>query len=749
MKLFVFILCQFTVLLTFAQCPVLPSPNVYKVMDQGGVFSFNHELKIDSSGLPKKSKQFLENWFAQFAGIQIHFTQQNADLVFSKLQNVPPHYYSINVNDQIRIQYSSEESCFYAINSLCQLIVKNEDESYILKSFVSDLPNFEWRGIHLDVSRHFFTTTELKKMIDLLAFYKFNKFHLHLTDDQGWRIEIKKYPKLTSIGGFRDSTVIGHYTDQPRKYEVKRYGGFYTQNDLKDLVQYALDRYITIVPEIEMPGHSRALLAAYPTMSCHTEVKNVPGLWGVYEEVLCTKKGTLKMMKHILDEVMEIFPSNYIHIGGDEVMKNQWRICSKCQKTIKKKNLKNEDELQSYFINEIGKYLQKKGRTMVGWDEILEGGLPKNAVVMSWRGFQGGIEAVKESHQVVMSPGEFCYFDHYQSNSPNEPIAIGGFTSLEKVFQFNPIPEGLSELEKGYILGAQGNLWTEYMRDFSQVEYMAFPRAIALAQVLWSKNKGSYEDFEGILKSKHLPLLDHWGVNYAKALYYPQVKFTPAQNGINMKIDAQTPQRFDVFIKSNEAFGSMNNGMTMVAGDTLYFERTTLDKTVDYRISISNETLKNPIVYHVRNHPALNLAVQLMTKPNKRFSGQNGFTLVDGIYGKLPWKGSDWLGFDTNDIRLSVDLNGGKMLSGFKLDCLLDASSWIHLPQEIEVWGMNQDGLNRILVIPYTREKIDINGNFETLIFRVKGKDKIEMGQPGEGKMPWIFMDELELYFKD
>jgi hexosaminidase len=306
--------------------------------------------------------------------------------------------------------------------------------------------------LHLDVSRHFFSVDEVKRFIDLMALYKFNTFHWHLTDDQGWRIEIKKYPKLTEIGAFRDSTVIGHYSDRPRKYDVTQYGGYYTQDEVREVVAYAKDRFITVVPEIELPGHSRAALAAYPELSCTGMEQGVEGLWGIFDDIYCSKQETIDFMKDVLDEVVDLFPSEYIHIGGDEAPKTRWKSCPNCQKVIAENGLKDEHELQSYFIGQMDEFLTSKGKKLIGWDEILEGGLSPNAAVMSWRGLKGGIEAARQKHEVVMTPTTYCYFDYYQSGHPSEPVAIGGFLPLEKVYQFEPVPKELSEEEARFII---------------------------------------------------------------------------------------------------------------------------------------------------------------------------------------------------------------------------------------------------------------------------------------------------------
>ncbi|MDO7614695.1 MAG: beta-N-acetylhexosaminidase, partial [Crocinitomicaceae bacterium] len=400
-----------------SECPILPSPVVYK-KGKGTLYipktmSIQVLPEDDRGHLSARAKVQLELLLQAHHSISITDTTGSPFLRFQKLKNVPQDFYSIAVNDQLIISYANEKALYYAFQSLIQLIQTEDEFKYIPKAFIQDYPKFEWRGLHLDVSRHFFTVDEVKKYIDLMAMYKFNTFHWHLTDDQGWRIEIKKYPKLTEVGAWRDSTLMNHYTTSPRTYDTIKYGGFYSQEDIKNIVSYASERHITIVPEIEMPGHSRAALAAYPEYSCTGNKLGVPGLWGVFDDIYCTKSQTFEFIENILDEVIDLFPGKYIHIGGDEAPKTRWKNCDQCQKTIDSNGLKNEHELQSYFIKKIEKYLHSKNKKLIGWDEILEGGLSSTSTVMSWRGVKGGIAASKQGNYVVMTPGSHCYFDHY------------------------------------------------------------------------------------------------------------------------------------------------------------------------------------------------------------------------------------------------------------------------------------------------------------------------------------------------
>ncbi len=435
--------------------------------------------------------------------------------IMSQLQ-LDKEGYLLKINpNSIVITASEPNGLFYGIQTLKQMLpLEAEDGKLILPAVdIKDQPRFAWRGNMLDVGRHFFPVSFIKKYIDILAMYKINTFHWHLTEDQGWRLEIKKYPLLTEISSWRDETVVGHNTPE---YDGIGYGGFYTQEQAREIVRYAAERYITVVPEIEMPGHSVAALTAYPNLGCTGGPYEVRKTWGVSKDVYCAGKDeTFVFLKNVLDEVMDIFPSQFIHIGGDECPKDAWEKCPDCQKRIKDLGLENEHELQSWFITQMDHYLTSKGRRLIGWDEILEGGLAPQATVMSWRGIKGGIEAAKQHHDVVMSPTTHMYIDYYQSeDKENEPLAIGGFLPVEKVYSYEPIPEELTQEEAKHILGVQTNLWTEYVANTKKAEYMLLPRLEAEAEVAWTKKElKDYPDFERRL-NKEYKRLDKLGVNY-------------------------------------------------------------------------------------------------------------------------------------------------------------------------------------------------------------------------------------------
>ena len=436
--------------------------------------------------------------------------------------------YKLKVNKNgVLIEASDLNGLFYGVQSLIQMMPSESGAREIVEvpfAVVEDYPRFAWRGLHLDVCRHFMPKEFVFKYLDFMAMHKLNTFHFHLTEDQGWRIEIKKYPLLTEIGSKRKETLIGSARTS-KEYDGIPHEGFYTQEDIKEIVKYAADRFITVVPEIEMPGHALAALASYPDLGCTGGPYEVSTRWGIFHDVMCAgKESTFEFLENVMAEVLELFPSEYIHIGGDECPKTKWKECPLCQQRIADEGLKDEHELQSYFIQRVEKFLNSKGRILIGWDEILEGGLAPNAAVMSWRGEAGGIEAAKQKHNVVMSPGTHCYLDHYQADPKTQPLEIGGFTPLDKIYAYEPVPDSLTVEEAKYIMGAQGNVWTEYMKTSDHVEYMVYPRAAALAEVVWSpKGERDYNEFLERLRVLTLRY-DFYKLNYAKVAFEQPVE---------------------------------------------------------------------------------------------------------------------------------------------------------------------------------------------------------------------------------
>ena len=476
------------------------------------------------------------NLFAKPAGWKLKITTGGAEganqVSFKTDETLGDEGYRLDVTtDRIEIKASKPAGFFYATQTLRQLLPPEIESSQKQNNMdwlvpvisISDSPAFPWRGYMLDVSRHFFSKAEVLQMVDYLSIHKINTLHLHLLDDQGWRIEIKKYPKLTQIGAWRVDREDKPWNSRPKQTtgEKATNGGFYTQADIKEMVAYAQSKFITIIPEIEMPAHVTAALAAYPQYSCSGGPFTVlpGGVWPVTDIYCAGNDSTFLFLQDVLSEVIELFPSKYIHIGGDEATKTEWDKCPKCKKRIKTEGLKNSGELQSYFIKRIEKFINSKDRVLLGWDEILEGGLPPKATVMSWRGTQGGIDAAKQGHDVVMTPGQPCYFDHYQGPKENEPLAIGGFNPLNKVYEFDPIPKELDAEAAKHIMGGQANLWTEYVSTISHAQYMTFPRIGAMAEALWSpKEVKNWDDFYRRIQT-FTKRYDIMGINYAKSAF--------------------------------------------------------------------------------------------------------------------------------------------------------------------------------------------------------------------------------------
>jgi len=538
--LFIFLIMSIT---TFCQVKVAIVPKPVSLEMHPGKFTLNSKTIIIANSNVKHDADMLNFYLQKLYGFSLPVknssTKSNEGntivLGLLKPDDRKKDEYDLMVkSNAINIGGVSSEAVFYGIQTLIQLMPADKPADGnisfdIPQLFIKDYPRFQYRGMHLDVGRHFFDVNFVKKYIDYMALQKYNTFHWHLTEDQGWRIEIKKYPRLTSVGGFRNGTVIGRYPGNGN--DSIHYGGFYTQEEIKDVIKYAKDRYITIIPEIEMPGHASAAIAAYPELSCFpdqsTEIrektpwagprtgKQVQQTWGVFPDVFCPSEYTFKFIENVLDEVMALFPSKYIHIGGDECPKTYWKKSAFCQKLIKDKNLKDEEGLQSYFIQRIEKYINSKGRKIIGWDEILEGGLAPNATVMSWRGEKGGIEAAEQHHNVIMTPGTYVYFDHAQQKN-SDSVTIGGYLPLDTVYDYHPIPRQMKESDAHYILGAQANVWTEYMSNPQKVEYMIFPRMSALSEVLWSpKDSRNLEEFKSELPDMY-KRYQLWGANYFK-----------------------------------------------------------------------------------------------------------------------------------------------------------------------------------------------------------------------------------------
>jgi hexosaminidase len=669
----------------------------------------------------------------------IVFKTGESDLNFDRLINVPKDYYSIKIDKNIRINYSSDASCFYALQTLFQIF--NQQESSFPHLQISDEPNFEWRGMHLDVSRHFYSVKTIKKYLDLMAFYKLNTFHWHLTDDQGWRIEIRKYPLLTSVGARRDSTLIGHASSNPKIYDQIVVKEFYTQQEIREIIEYAAKKYINVVPEIELPGHASAAISAYPELGCNGFKSKVESDWGVFDNVFCSKPSTIDFLKDVLDEVCDLFPGQYIHVGGDEVPTSHWEACSDCKQTMKLKGFSEIKEIQGYFLSEIDNHLTKKGKNLIGWDEILDAGISPNAAVMSWRGEKGGIEAAQQERMVVMSPTSHCYFDHYQSDRSSEPLAIGGFLPLEKVFAFQPIPTSLEPYQKTYVKGGQANLWTEYIASESHLDYMIFPRLLAMSEVLWSKNKSTYTEFTQKLSDFHLGYLESKNVNFSKSFMNTKAEVL-IENGLpiltakSFKSDCS----LQIIEMENEIFSSNNGSLMMI------LPLTDLPRIHTYSVLTRQDgELIDSTSLKYCSHSMNGKEWRISKLPSKNYSGKGAATLTDGILGARPWNGKDWLGFQQDTVVFHFNFVKAEKRDVLFISFLEAESSWIYLPEKVNFLFTKKNGKIKTIAVEVFSEQIGVKyfKKYTSVDIQVISAKKIENDKQGAGHQPWLFVDEI------
>jgi len=736
---------------------IIPAP-FHQELEEG-VFILNEETVLRYDQDLKETVGYFNAYLKKGLGVSMQLnkeTEKNSIILEKDSTIINEEAYRLFISEtNIKIQSSTKKGAFYAIQTLRQLLPECfENGSCIEKEFaikaltVVDAPRFSYRGMHLDVGRHFFSIEEIKKYIDMLAMLKMNTFHWHLTEDQGWRIEIKKYPRLTEIGSYREETLIGHYNDQPHQFDGKRYGGFYTQEEIKEVVAFATSRNITIIPEIEMPGHSQAAIAAYPELGCSGEEVKVATKWGVFEEVYCPNQKTFAFLENVLDEVVDLFPGKYIHIGGDEAPKTKWKSCNHCQQLIKEKGLKDERGLQSYFIATMEKYINSKGKQIIGWDEILEGGLAPNATVMFWRGTDGAVQAAKEGHDLILSPTSNCYFDYYQSDNENEPLAIGGFLPLEKVYNFNPIPEGMNPSEEKYVLGAQGNVWTEYMPTYEKVEYMAFPRAVALSEVVWTTDKNKdYSGFISRLANFH-NRLDTLNVNYANHLYE-----------VNGKLKNENEELFYSLetLMDSKVIRYTLDGSDPVKSSELYDEPLLVDRSVHVKaaVFINDKIAGNVYTQKLNYHKAVGAKVTLNVVPHKAYSAGGKEALINSVNGSNTRFGDkEWLGFWGDDLEVKIDL--GKEIEIRKISTrFFEANGqWIYRPKKVELSLLNEKKENVLeenkepLFKKDTKLTTQVTQNYggekaRYIILDIKKYGLIPDGLQGSGNQAWTFIDEI------
>ncbi len=751
-------------LLDFAQPVINIIPKPVSLQVNPGDFTIDAQTSINYPVVQKKlqgAARFLKAGIHAVSGYELPSNKSGHKSIELSLDNKSVHGdegYILQVSPAgIVIQAGTEAGIIYGIQSLLQTLpsVRTNAVLKVPAMEVIDYPRFKWRGMHLDVSRHFFSADVIKEYIDLMASYKMNVFHWHLCDDQGWRLEIKKYPKLTTVGAWRVERPGKNWGDrEPAKAgEAANYGGYYTQEQVRDIIAYARERNITIIPEIEMPGHSAAAIAAYPQLSCspHPQMVVTGGQYpkGNQSNYCPGNDSVFVFLQNVLKEVADLFPSKYIHIGGDEVDKSDWKKCPKCQARIKQEGLKDENELQSYLIRRMEKYLLKLNRKLVGWDEILEGGLAPEATVMSWRGESGGIEAAKMKHDVIMTPGSPCYFDHYQAGPEGEPLAIGGFNTLHKVYDYEPIPKELNSDEEKYVLGAQGNVWTEFIPVTEHLEYMVLPRMLALAEVLWSP-KGS-KDWEGFNQrlQYHFNGFDQKGLHYCKGNFTVNIKPSSKDGKLKVALTTEATQ--------GDIYYTMN-GKTPNTGDHKYREPIDIDSSVTIKaVTVLNGNVMGikPAEQSFVMHKAIGSNVTYDNPVSKYYTADGPNSLTDGVRGTEA-VGKYWHGFHAKDLVATVDLGMVKDIQYLSLGCLQRYRDWLFLPQsvlfETSVDGVHYTALPIITHQVSVNEKTTVMHDFvaqfsmqKVRYIRATAKSigACPKGHSGEGQPAWIFADEL------
>lgn len=747
-----------------ADYAVIPLPqNVTKIDAKPFILS-GHDKIVYPKGdeVQKQTAEFLSEYISFNTGIDLIVTDietdQNAIVLKADYKGEKAESYQLTVTDKLIIINGADKAgTFYGVQTLRKSIPANAKLNSIVFPAVDiqDYPRFEYRGMMLDAGRHIFPVEFVKKYIDILALNNINQFHLGLTQDQGWRIEIKSHPELTKIGSQREQTVIGNNTG---KYDGTPYGGFYTQDEVKDLVAYAQKRFINIIPEINFPGHTLAVLATYPNLGCTGGPYKVGQDWGVLEDVLCPGNDSIyTFLEDVLSEVVELFPSPYIHIGGDECPKVRWKECPKCQAKIKELGIKSdakhskEDKLQSYVMTRMENFLTQKGRHVIGWDEILEGGLGPNATVMSWRGMDGGIAAAQQAHDVIMTPNNYVYFDYYQTEDvENEPIAIGGYVPLEKVYSLDPIPSSLTDDQKKHIIGVQANLWTEYITTTQQVEYMTLPRIAALAEVQWTMpEKKDYKTFLPRL-GRMIDLYKELGYNYAT--HIAEISGEVEKDTINRKVV------LSLFTYDNAPIYYTTDGSEPSEKSTLYSQpiqigSTTNVKAVAIRKDGQSKIYNNSFSFNKATMKDLKLG----NNPHRTYTFQGATTLVDGKRGRANFNSGEWLGFVDSDFVATVDLKEPTDISEVVVGTYLEPSSWLFGATEYSV-QISNDG--KIFKTVFNKKYpildkgtqdhsiLDLVASFEIQKARfvkliLKPTKSMPSWHDGKGKPAFLFIDEI------
>ncbi|MDR7211830.1 family 20 glycosylhydrolase [Flavobacterium piscis] len=738
---------------------IIPKPN--QLVLQGGTFEFSkNTVFVANTDFQKDISNALISKFEVAAGWrpvlgakapQSNFIQFKVDPTFHN------EAYKLEVNNTtITITAKGNAGFIYGLETIRQLLPVAIESKYAITSAkwqipnvtITDEPRFQWRGLMLDLSRHFFDKYYILETIDRLAMLKMNVLHLHLVDDQGWRMEIKKYPKLTEVGAWRvdQENVAWNARLTVNPDEKGTYGGFLTQDELKEIVKYAATKNIEVIPEIEMPAHVSSAIASYPELACFDQRIGVPsgGLWPITDIYCAGKETTFEFLQNVIDEVIAVFPSKYIHIGGDEATKTNWEKCPHCQKRMKDNGLKDTHELQSYFIKRMEKYINSKGKKIIGWDEILEGGLAPEATVMSWRGTKGGTDAAEQGHDVIMTPESHCYFNFYQGPQNEEPLAFDGYTPLSKVYEFDPVVETMTPEQAKHVLGGQANLWAEYLADPKASEYMIFPRIAALAEVLWSsKESRNWNDFTTRLK----PLLsryDYLGINYAKSAYLVTASSTAdlAKKQINVTLKNEFPNPDIRYVLGNK---SIDHNAVKYTSPIQFTETTVLKASLFQDDKPVGKTFTDTIIFH----KAVAHKVKYLTPYNQNYKGDAN-TMVNTIRGSKNFHDGQWQAWLVNNMELVIDLEKQESIEQVIVGTLESQGSGVNFPVKIKVLVSN-DGIyykevgkvSRPYAGNVTSELKDFKVNFAKINTRFVKVIAYNLKKSPKGEDSWLFVDEI------
>ena len=738
---------------------IIPKPAELKLND--GVFEFSKNTKFVLNNIDKGAISTLNGKFKNAAGWNLEVTNKtpkNNFIEFVTDTNLESEAYNLVVSEEkITITAKDYSGFLYGLETIRQLLPTEIESKNIVESMdwvipsvtIKDAPRYKWRGLMLDVARHFFEKDYIKQTIDGLAMHKMNVLHLHLVDDQGWRIEIKKYPKLTEVGAYRVDQEDAHWDGRrvTTGEDKGTFGGFYTQEDIKELVSYATSKGVEVIPEIEMPAHVMSAIASYPELSCFENPIGVPsgGVWPITEIYCAGKETTFEFLENVLLEVIELFPSKYIHVGGDEATKTNWAKCPHCKERMKAEGLEDVEQLQSYFIKRMEKFINSHDRKLVGWDEILEGGLAPDATVMSWRGVKGGVEAAKQGHDVVMTPGSHCYFDHYQGPQNEEPLAWGGYSPLSKVYTFDPIVDGMTEEEANHVLGGQANLWSEQIPTESHSQYMIFPRLAALAETVWSpKELRDWDNFSERITNmfKRYELL---GINYAKSAY-----LVTADTQINMEEKTVEVLLKNEFPKSDIRYTT--DGSELNSASKKYTEPIKISATTNLKASLftNDKPVGREFNKTIKFHKAVGKKVSYKEMYSERYQGVGDFNMVNTLRGTKNFHDGQWQAWLGKDMEVVIDLEEESLISEVVVGSMENQGPGIYYPTKIEVFVSN-DGENyqktgtieRAYAKNPGSELKDFSIHFSEQKARFVKVVATNLKQTPTGGGVWLFIDEI------